>query len=71
MEFDRAKEELKAKLPEYAAEVLTQSRGKKQYNCPFCGSGTTDLYFYNVPESVIQARRAILYISYIFLRLTP
>ena len=40
MEFDRAKEELKAKLPEYAAEVLTQSRGKNQYNCPFCGSGT-------------------------------
>ena len=40
MDFDRAKEEIKARLPEYAAAVLTRSKGKDQYNCPFCGSGT-------------------------------
>lgn len=40
MDFIRAKEELKAKLPEYAAEVLTRSKGKNQYRCPFCSSGT-------------------------------
>lgn len=37
---DSTKEELKERLPEYAAAMLTQSRGKSQYNCPFCGSGT-------------------------------
>lgn len=40
MDFDRAKEEIKARLPEYAAAVLTRSKGKNQYNCPFCRSGT-------------------------------
>ena len=40
MNFDRAKEEIKARLPEYAEAVLTRSKGKNQYNCPFCGSGT-------------------------------
>ena len=43
MDFDRAKEEIKARLPEYAEAVLTRSKGKTgktQYICPFCGSGT-------------------------------
>ena len=40
MDFGRAKEEIKARLPEYAEAVLTRSKGKNQYNCPFCGSGT-------------------------------
>lgn len=40
MDFNRAKEEIKARLPEYAEAVLTRSKGKNQYNCPFCGSGT-------------------------------
>ena len=40
IDFDRAKEEIKARLPEYAAAVLTRSKGKNQYVCPFCGSGT-------------------------------
>ena len=32
-------ETLKVHLPEYLA-TITQHRKGKQYNCPFCGSGT-------------------------------
>ena len=39
MDFDRAKEEIKARLPEYAAAELTRSKGKDKYVCPFCDSG--------------------------------
>ena len=33
-------DEMKAHLPEYAEEMLTKSKGKDKYICPFCNSGT-------------------------------
>ena len=33
-------DEIKTHLPEYAEEMLTKSKGKDKYICPFCNSGT-------------------------------
>ena len=33
-------DEMKTHLPEYAEEMLTKSKGKDKYICPFCNSGT-------------------------------
>lgn len=40
MIYENAKEEIKRHLPDYADTFLTRSKGKNQYNCPFCRSGT-------------------------------
>ena len=40
MRYETAKEELKKYLTDYAQACLKHSKGKNQYNCPFCGSGT-------------------------------
>ena len=40
MEFERVVEKLKGYIQDYADEVLTKSKGKDQYDCIFCGSGT-------------------------------
>ena len=40
MRYETTAEEIKKRLPDYAEERLTRSKGKNQYNCPFCGSGT-------------------------------
>ena len=40
MEFERAVQELKGHIKDYANEMLTKSKGKDQYECIFCGSGT-------------------------------
>lgn len=40
MDYRTAADDIKSRLPEYANENLTRSKGKNQYNCPFCGSGT-------------------------------
>lgn len=33
-------DEMKAHLPDYAEDMLTKSKGKDKYVCPFCDSGT-------------------------------
>ena len=38
--YETTKEEIKKHLSDYAETYLTRSKGKNQYNCPFCGSGT-------------------------------
>ena len=40
MEFEKAVQELKEHIKDYAEGMLTKSRGKNQYVCPFCASGT-------------------------------
>ena len=40
MEFEKAIQELKGHIQDYAEEILTKSKGKDQYECIFCGSGT-------------------------------
>ena len=40
MNFQKTTEEIKKHLPEYAEEHLEKSKGKNQYVCIFCGSGT-------------------------------
>lgn len=39
MEFERAVQELKGHIQDYADEMLTRSKTKGQYVCKFCGSG--------------------------------
>ena len=40
MDFQKAIETIKQYLPDYANEHLTHSKGKNQFDCVFCGSGT-------------------------------
>ena len=40
MEFEKAIQKLKGHIQDYAEEILTKSKGKDQYECIFCGSGT-------------------------------
>ena len=39
MEFERAVQELKGRIKDYAEDMLTKSKTKGQYVCVFCGSG--------------------------------
>ena len=39
MEFERAVQELKGHIKDYAEDMLTKSKTKGQYVCVFCGSG--------------------------------
>ena len=39
MEFERAVQELKGHIKDYAEEMLTKSKTRGQYECVFCGSG--------------------------------
>ena len=39
MEFERAVQELKGHIEDYAEEMLTKSKTRGQYECVFCGSG--------------------------------
>ena len=40
MEYEKTIQELKGYIKNYAEEILTKSKGKDQYECIFCGSGT-------------------------------
>ena len=40
MDIKSEKEKIKQHLLDYVSEHLTSSKGKNQFNCPFCGSGT-------------------------------
>ena len=40
MKFEQAIQKLKGHIRDYAEEILTKSKGKDQYECIFCGSGT-------------------------------
>lgn len=40
MNYNTTADAIKRHLSDYAESYLTRSKGRNQYNCPFCGSGT-------------------------------